>query len=59
MSPNFDDIRKAAEQGNADAQNNLGAAYDSGEGVGKDQAEAVKWWRKAANQGDAKSQFNL
>ena len=28
--------RKAAEQGNADAQNRLGVRYDRGEGVSKD-----------------------
>ena len=33
--------------------------YDNGEGVLKDEAEAVKWFRLAAEQGDAKAQFNL
>ena len=55
----FDDLRKAAEQGNAMAQYNLGSAYDLGEGVGKDQVEAVKWWRKAAEQGVGPAHFNL
>ena len=44
--------RKAAEQGNADAQNTLGVMYDKGEGVEQDKEEAVKWFRKAAEQGD-------
>ena len=35
----FDDFRKAAEQGLASAQNNLGDAYDSGEGVAKNLVE--------------------
>ena len=43
--------RKAAEQGDAKAQNNLGVVYDRGEGVPQDDAEAVKWYRKAAEQG--------
>ena len=30
-----------------------------GEGVPQDYAEAVKWYRLAAEQGDAASQFNL
>ena len=42
--------RKAAEQGNADGQFNLGACYRDGTGVGKDEAEAVKWYSKAADQ---------
>lgn len=51
--------RKAAEQGNADAQYNLGKSYSKGEGVKKDAAEAVKLYRKAAEQGDDKAQNNL
>jgi hypothetical protein len=51
--------RKAADQGDADAQNNLGAMYGNGEGVAKDDAEAVKWFRKAADQGNASAQLNL
>ena len=42
--------RKAAEQGDAEAQFNLGLMYADGEGVPKDYAEAVKWYRKAAEQ---------
>jgi len=41
------------------AQFNLGAKYDNGDGVLKDSAEAVKWYRKAAEQGDAGAQGNL
>ncbi len=51
--------RKAAEQGYADAQCNLGYCYKQGNGVTKDYAEAVKWFRKAAEQGDAVAQLNL
>jgi len=40
-------------------QFNLGARYDAGEGVAKDSAEAVKWYRLAADQGDVVAQFNL
>ena len=43
--------RKAAEQGHADAQNNLAARYATGTGVAKDLAEALKWYRAAAAQG--------
>ena len=52
-------FRKAAEQGHAKAQFNLGLCYDEGNGVTKDPVEAVKWYRKAAEQGDAKAQYNL
>ena len=47
--------RKAAEQGDADAQYNLGYSYSNGEGVEKDEEEAVKWYRKAAEQGYEKA----
>ncbi len=47
--------RKAAEQGYAKAQYNLGGMYDKGQGVPQDDAEAVKWYRKAAEQGDAEA----
>ena len=51
--------RKAAEQGDASAQVNLGNCYYSGDGVPQDYAEAVKWYRKAAEQGYAEAQYNL
>lgn len=48
-----------AEQGDADAQLHLGDAYFKGEGVEKDLAEAVIWYRKAADQGVAIAQNSL
>ena len=51
--------RKAADQGNADAQSTLGNCHDQGWGVAKDMVEAAKWWRKAADQGVAQAQYNL
>ena len=41
-------MRKAADQGLAKAQFNLGMMYEVGRGVVQDYAEAVKWYRKAA-----------
>jgi len=52
-------LRAKAEQGDASAQNSLGIRYDTGEGVPQDYAEAVKWYRLAAEQGYAAAQFNL
>ncbi len=51
--------RPLAEQGNANAQFNLGLMYDNGQGVPQDYAKALQWWRKAAEQGDAGAQYNL
>lgn len=52
-------FRKAAHQGFAQAQHNLGVMYDEGQGVTQDYAQAVKWYRKAADQGDVGAQYNL
>eukprot|EP00729_Bicosta_minor_P033020 gene33020-biopygen23682 len=41
------------------AQYNLGCLYDTGKGVKQDHVEAVKWYRKAAEAGDAGAQYNL
>ena len=52
-------FRKAADQGHAKAQHNLGYCYDNGKGVPKDEVQAVSWYRKAAEQGYVDAQFNL
>ena len=52
-------FQKAAEQGDARAQNNLGFMYEKGRGAPQDYTEAVKWYRKAAEQGLAEAQNNL
>ena len=49
----------AAEQGVANAKNNLALMYENGQGVVQDYAEAVKWYKLAAEQGDTRAQFNL
>ena len=48
-----------AEQGDVEAQVNLGVMYDNGQGVLQDYKEAIKWYRLAAQQGHASAQFNL
>jgi hypothetical protein len=51
--------RKAVEQNYAEAQYMLGVCYAKGEGVTKDQVEAVKWYRKAAEQNYAAAEYWL
>jgi len=41
------------------AQFNLGVCYSDGDGVAKDAEQAVSWYRRAAEAGDADAQFNL
>lgn len=57
--PDSTGFRKAAERGDADAQNNLGASYANGDGVLQNYALAVKWYHKAAKQGNSMAQKNL
>ena len=55
----FKETLQVAEQGNAEAQFNLGLMYDNGQGVRQDYAQAVQWFGKAAEQGLANAQYNL
>ena len=52
-------IRKAAEQGHADAQFNLGAIYANGEGIPEDYVEAYAWWSVAATNGNKLAKQDL
>lgn len=52
-------FRRAAEQGDMNAQRSLGYMYAKGEGVPQNDAEALIWLRKAAEQGDLYSQRAL
>ena len=55
----FDEMRKAAQEGDPAAQCYLGVCYQTGQGVQQDYQEAVKWYRKAAEQNDAAAQCYL
>jgi TPR repeat protein len=52
-------LRPPAGRSDARAQFNLGRRYAVGEGVVQDHAEAVKWYRKAAEQGYPAAQNDL
>lgn len=58
-TPNVADLRRAAEQGDPEAQFQLGGLYERGNGVPEDVAEAAAWYRRAADQGYANAQFLL
>ena len=55
----FEKTRKAAEQGDAVAQFKLGFMYDYGRGIPVNDAEAVKWYRMAAEQGNELAKYYL
>lgn len=48
-----------AESGDAQAQFELGRAYEDGTGVAQDDEQAVQWFRKSADQGNARAQNAL
>ena len=52
-------FRKAAEQGDAEAQSSLNFMYCWGEGIPQDYQEALKWCWKAAEQGEGYAQSVL
>jgi TPR repeat protein len=51
--------KKAAEQGDPNAQFELGWMYANEEGVAKDYKESLKWYRKAAEQGNIAAWINI
>jgi TPR repeat protein len=58
-SKTLDDVRKLADQGDADAQWDMGYRYHNGQGVPQDDAQAVRWFQRAAYQGHVNSQATL
>ena len=54
-----DNILELANEGDACAQNNLGAMYYYGHGVEQSYEKATEWYLKAAEQGLADAQCNL
>jgi TPR repeat protein len=50
---------KAAEQGDAEAQYQIGEIYYYRGDVPEDKKEAIKWYRKAAEQGHANAQYDI
>lgn len=52
-------FRDGAVAGDSRAQFNLGFLYVYGQGVAKDEAEAMHWLRLAADNGDVRAQLSL
>jgi len=52
-------LRPLAEQGNGEAQQGIGLAYDLGYGVPQSFSTAITWYRRAAKGGNAAGQFRL
>ena len=57
--PNSKDNKKKTEQGDPQAQFELGRMYERGYGVPQDYKESVKWFKKAAKQGHVTAHCSL
>jgi GAF domain-containing protein len=53
------ELRRLAQQGNAEAQWRMGVRYHDGEDVPHDDAEAARWFQRAAEQGNVDAQGAL
>lgn len=58
-SQSIEELERSAEQGDASAQNKLGMRFATGDGVTRDDAEAVLWFRRSALQGSPYGQTSL
>ncbi len=52
-------FQEAVAQGDADAEANLGSAYQKGQGVVPDLSKAAYWYQQSADQNDAYGQYEL
>jgi TPR repeat protein len=59
LSLAYKEFLVAAQAGHADSQFNVALMYEQGIGIGKDEKEAIVWYRKAAEQQHAAAQYNL
>jgi TPR repeat protein len=55
----FHELQNKARHGDPTAALALGLAYEEGIHVEKDEAEAVKWYRRAGEAGSAEAQHHL
>lgn len=59
LDPKVQALRDLAEQGDVKAQFAMARAYAQGHGVRKDSAQALRWYRLSAAQGDSFMLFHL
>ena len=55
----FDKQLTLAKVGDVDAQYQVGLAYETGKNMAVDEAEAARWYRQAALQGNVEAQYHL
>ena len=52
-------FRAEAEEGDAQAENNIGYMYEYGWGVPQDYNKAMKWYKRAAKKSLAEAEYNV
>jgi len=57
VHPLVAEIQRRAQRGEADAQVDLGAMYELGMGLPRDGVEALRWYRRSADQGNVYGQY--
>jgi hypothetical protein len=55
----LDELRNLADHGDAEAQWQMGVRYDEGDGVPKDDSQAMLWFQLAGEQGQVDAQAHL
>lgn len=55
----LEDLANQAEAGDAEAEFQLGRAYEEGNGIPQDDQLAFKWYKKSADQGNVKAENSL
>ena len=55
MAEDFESLKSAAEQGDAEAMYQIGNCYQYGDGVELDIEKAVEWWLRASDHGHEKA----
>lgn len=55
----WQELKPLAENGSVNAQNVLGVMYENGFGVEKNEVQAIRWYRQAAEQNDVHAQYNF
>ncbi|GMT40010.1 MAG: hypothetical protein IEMM0001_0745 [bacterium] len=51
--------KKAAELGHIQAMNDIGVAYADGDGIRRDDKQAMEWFKKSAKLGNSEAMYNL
>ena len=59
MAADFNQTQRLANQGNARAQRDLGTMYEYGNGISKDYAKALEWYKKFSSLGYIIPKFKI